>query len=90
MNQNPVTALTGEEIRWGPIATDGSAAIYLERNGENGRETTKVETVTALSAYNLPFQKKSAEKTVVYNVTPPTTTIMYIMVSSSLIVIFEN
>ncbi|UYO21434.1 TcaA 3rd/4th domain-containing protein [Bacillus sp. 41-22] len=74
VNQKPVTALTGEEITWGPIATDGSAAIYLERNGENGRETTKVETVTALSAYNLPFQKKSVEKTVVYNVTPPPTT----------------
>ncbi|WP_242212690.1 TcaA 3rd/4th domain-containing protein [Bacillus cereus group sp. BfR-BA-01383] len=74
VNQKPVTALTGEEITWGPIATDGSAAIYLERNGESGRETTKVETVTALSAYNLPFQKKSAEKTVVYNVTPPVTT----------------
>ncbi|MBJ8103997.1 MULTISPECIES: TcaA 3rd/4th domain-containing protein [Bacillus cereus group] len=74
VNQKPVTALTGEEITWGPVATDGSAAIYLERNGENGRETTKVETVTALSAYNLPFQKKSVEKTVVYNVTPPPTT----------------
>ncbi|MDM5238133.1 YARHG domain-containing protein [Bacillus cereus] len=74
VNQKPVTALAGEEITWGPIATDGSAAIYLERNGESGRETTKVETVTALSAYNLPFQKKSAEKTVVYNVTPPVTT----------------
>ncbi|PGM95798.1 TcaA 3rd/4th domain-containing protein [Bacillus cereus] len=74
VNQRPVTALTGEEITWGPIGTDGSAAIYLERNGENGRETTKVETVTALSAYNLPFQKKSVEKTVVYNVTPPPTT----------------
>ncbi|PES93248.1 zinc ribbon domain-containing protein [Bacillus cereus] len=74
VNQKPVTALTGEEITWGPIATDGSATIYLERNGESGRETTKVETVTALSAYNLPFQKKSAEKTVVYNVTPPVTT----------------
>ena len=42
----------------GPVATDGSAKIYLERNGENGRETTKVETVTALSSYNLPFQTK--------------------------------
>ncbi|MBE5105675.1 YARHG domain-containing protein [Bacillus thuringiensis] len=73
VNQKPVTALTGEEITWGPIATDGSATIYLERNGESGRETTKVETVTALSTYNLPFQKKSAEKTVVYNVTPPPT-----------------
>ncbi|AIW86360.1 zinc-ribbon domain protein [Bacillus mycoides] len=77
VNQKPVTALTGEEITWGPIATDGSAVIYLERNGENGRETTKVETVTALSAYNLPFQKKSVEKTVVYNVTPPTTGYVY-------------
>lgn len=78
VNQKPVTALTGEEITWGPIATDGSAAIYLERNGESGRETTKVETVTALSAYNLPFQKKSAEKTVVYNVTsPPVTGYVY-------------
>jgi uncharacterized membrane protein YvbJ len=77
VNQKPVTALTGEEITWGPIATDGSAAIYLERNGENGRETTKVETVTALAAYNLPFQKKSIEKTVVYNVTPPTTGYVY-------------
>lgn len=45
----------------GPIATDGSTTIYLERNGENGRETTKVETVTALPSYNLPFQKKSTE-----------------------------
>lgn len=77
VNQKPVIALTGEEITWGPIATDGSVAIYLERNGENGRETTKVETVTALSAYNLPFQKKSVEKTVVYNVTPPTTGYVY-------------
>ncbi|MBJ8054802.1 YARHG domain-containing protein [Bacillus cereus] len=77
VNQKPVTALTGEEITWGPVATDGSAAIYLERNGESGRETTKVETVTALSAYNLPFQKKSIEKTVVYNVTPPTTGYVY-------------
>ncbi|TKH23672.1 YARHG domain-containing protein [Bacillus wiedmannii] len=74
VNQKPVTALAGEEITWGPVATDGSATIYLERNGESGRETTKVETVTALSSYNLPFQKKSAEKTVVYNVTPPPTT----------------
>ncbi|MGX5489597.1 TcaA 3rd/4th domain-containing protein [Bacillus cereus] len=74
VNQKPVTALAGEEITWGPVATDGSAKIYLERNGENGRETTKVETVTALSSYNLPFQTKSAEKTVVYNVTPPPTT----------------
>ncbi|MGH0540402.1 TcaA 3rd/4th domain-containing protein [Bacillus cereus] len=74
VNQKPVTALAGEEITWGPVATDGSATIYLERNGENGRETTKVETVTVLSNYNLPFQKKSAEKTVVYNVTPPPTT----------------
>ncbi|EJV44375.1 zinc ribbon domain-containing protein [Bacillus toyonensis] len=74
VNQKPVTALTGEEITWGPVATDGSATIYLERNGESGRETTKVETVTALSAYNLPFEKKSVEKTVVYNVTPPPTT----------------
>ncbi|MEK4738603.1 MULTISPECIES: TcaA 3rd/4th domain-containing protein [Bacillus] len=77
VNQKPVTALTGEEITWGPVATDGSAAIYLERNGESGRETTKIETVTALSAYNLPFQKKSVEKTVVYNVTPPTTGYVY-------------
>ncbi|EEM42885.1 hypothetical protein bthur0014_11430 [Bacillus thuringiensis IBL 4222] len=74
VNQKPVTALAGEEITWGPIATDGSTTIYLERNGENGRETTKVETVTALPSYNLPFQKKSTEKTVVYNVTPPSTT----------------
>ncbi|PEJ06829.1 zinc ribbon domain-containing protein [Bacillus wiedmannii] len=74
VNQKPVTALAGEEIMWGPVATDGSTTIYLERNGENGRETTKVETVTALSSYNLPFQKKSTEKTVVYNVTPPPTT----------------
>ncbi|HDR7792401.1 TPA: YARHG domain-containing protein [Bacillus luti] len=71
VNQKPVTALAGEEITWGPISTDGSATIYLERNGENGRETTKVETVTALQTYNLPFQKKGVEKTVVYNVTPP-------------------
>lgn len=77
VNQKPVTALAGEEIKWGPVATDGSATIYLERNGENGRETTKVETVTALSSYTLPFQKKSAEKTVVYNVTPPTTRYVY-------------
>ncbi len=70
VNQKPVTALAGEEITWGPVATDGSATIYLERNGESGRETTQVETVTALSSYNLPFQKKSTEKTVVYNVTP--------------------
>ncbi|PFL59275.1 zinc ribbon domain-containing protein [Bacillus cereus] len=77
VNQKPVTALAGEEIKWGPVATDGSATIYLERNGENGRETTKLETVTALSSYNLPFQKKSTEKTVVYNVTPPTTRYVY-------------
>ncbi|PER14281.1 zinc ribbon domain-containing protein [Bacillus cereus] len=78
VNQKPVTALAGEEITWGPVATDGSAKIYLERNGENGRETTKVETVTALSSYNLPFQTKSAEKTVVYNVTPtPATGYVY-------------
>ncbi|MCU5460742.1 YARHG domain-containing protein [Bacillus cereus] len=74
VNQKPVTALAGEEIKWGPVATDGSATIYLERNGESGRETTKVETVTALSSYNLPFKKESTEKTVVYNVTPPSTT----------------
>ncbi|MGG0300616.1 YARHG domain-containing protein [Bacillus albus] len=74
VNQKPVTALAGEEITWGPVATDGSATIYLERNGEDGRETTKVETVTLLSSYNLPFQKKGTEKTVVYNVTPPPTT----------------
>ncbi|MED0971394.1 TcaA 3rd/4th domain-containing protein [Bacillus paramycoides] len=74
VNQKPVTTLTGEEITWGPISTDGSATIYLERNGENGREMTKVETVTALSTYSLPFQKKGAEKTVIYNVTPPVTT----------------
>lgn len=73
VNQKPVTALAGEEITWGPVATDGSATIYLERNGETGRETTKVETVTAFPSYNLPFQKKSSEKTVVYNVTPPPT-----------------
>ncbi|MED0934262.1 YARHG domain-containing protein [Bacillus mobilis] len=78
VNQKPVTALAGEEITWGPVATDGSATIYLERNGENGRETTKVETVTALQSYNLSFQKKSTEKTVVYNVTPtPTTRYVY-------------
>ncbi|CEX42302.1 YARHG domain-containing protein [Bacillus sp. N447-1] len=70
VNQKPVTALAGEEITWGPVATDGSATIYLERNGESGRETTQVETITTLSSYNLPFQKKSTEKTVVYNVTP--------------------
>ncbi|HDR7661478.1 TcaA 3rd/4th domain-containing protein [Bacillus wiedmannii] len=74
VNQKPVTALAGEEITWGPVATDGSATIYLERNGENGRETTKVETVTTLSSYNLPFEKKGTEKNVVYNVTPPPTT----------------
>jgi len=74
VNQKPVTVLVGEEITWGPVATDGSTTIYLERNGESGRETTKVETVTAFSTYNLPFQKKSTEKTVVYNVTPPATT----------------
>ena len=62
VNQKPVTALTGEEIRWGPIATDGSAAIYLERNGENGRETTKVETVTALSAYTSSVSKEKCRK----------------------------
>ncbi|PGB44826.1 zinc ribbon domain-containing protein [Bacillus wiedmannii] len=77
VNQKPVTALAGEEITWGPVATDGSTTIYLERNGENGRETTKVETVTALPSYNLPFQKKSTEKTVVYNFTPPTTRYVY-------------
>ncbi|WHY30394.1 TcaA 3rd/4th domain-containing protein [Bacillus wiedmannii] len=77
VNQKPVTALAGEEITWGPVATDGSATIYLERNGESGRETTKVETVTALSSYTLPFQKKSTEKTVVYNVTPPTNRYVY-------------
>ncbi|PRT36280.1 TcaA 3rd/4th domain-containing protein [Bacillus wiedmannii] len=74
VNQKPVTALAGEEITWGPVATDGSTTIYLERDGENGRETTKVETVTALPSYTLPFQKNSTEKTVVYNVTPPPTT----------------
>ncbi|MBZ4223382.1 YARHG domain-containing protein [Bacillus wiedmannii] len=74
VNQKPVTALAGEEITWGPVATDGSTTIYLERNGENGRETTKVETVTALPSYNLPFEKKGTEKPVVYNVTPPPTT----------------
>ena len=62
VNQKPVTALVGEEITWGPVATDGSTTIYLERNGESGRETTKVETVTAFPSYNLPFQKKSSEK----------------------------
>ncbi|MFE9079812.1 zinc ribbon domain-containing protein [Bacillus cereus] len=78
VNQKPVTALAGEEITWGPVATDGSATIYLERNGESGRETTKVETVTALPSYNLPFKKESTEKTVVYNVTPtPTTRYVY-------------
>ncbi|WP_270606429.1 TcaA 3rd/4th domain-containing protein [Bacillus mobilis] len=78
VNQKPVTVLAGEEITWGPVATDGSTTIYLERNGESGRETTKVETVTALPSYNLPFQKKSTEKTVVYNVTPtPTTRYVY-------------
>ncbi len=77
VNQKPVIALAGEEITWGPVATDGSTTIYLERNGESGRETTKVETVTALSSYTLPFQKKSTEKTVVYNVTPPTNRYVY-------------
>lgn len=78
VNQKPVTALAGEEITWGPVATDGSATIYLERNGESGRETTQVETITTLSSYNLPFQKKSTEKTVVYNVTPtPATRYVY-------------
>ena len=78
VNQKPVTALAGEEITWGPVATDGSATIYLERNGESGRETTQVETITTLSSYNLPFQKKSTEKTVVYNVTPtPATGYVY-------------
>ncbi|HDR7867272.1 TPA: YARHG domain-containing protein [Bacillus wiedmannii] len=77
VNQKPVIALAGEEITWGPVATDGSTTIYLERNGESGRETTKVETVTALSSYTLPFQKKSTEKPVVYNVTPPTNRYVY-------------
>ncbi|KFN01359.1 YARHG domain-containing protein [Bacillus clarus] len=74
VNQKPVTTLTGEEMTWGPVSTDGSVSIYLERNGENGRETTKMENVTNSLTYNLPFQKKSTEKTVVYNVSPQVTT----------------
>lgn len=90
VNQKPVTALAGEEITWGPVATDGSATIYLERNGESGRETTQVETVTALSSYNLPFQKKSTEKQLFIMLLQRPRLGMYIMVSSFLIVIFEN
>lgn len=74
----------------GPVATDGSATVYLERNGESGRETTKVETVTALSSYNLPFQKKSTEKQLFIMLLQRPRLGMYIMVSSFLIVIFEN
>ena len=86
----PVTALAGEEITWGPVATDGSATIYLERNGESGRETTQVETITTLSSYNLPFQKKSTEKQLFIMLLQRPRLGMYIMVSSFLIVIFEN
>ena len=67
----------------GPIATDGSTTIYLERNGENGRETTKVETVTALPSYNLPFQKKSTEKQLFIMLLRHLPLRMYIMVSFS-------
>lgn len=90
VNQKPVTTLVGEEITWGPVATDGSTTIYLERSGESGRETTKIETVTAFSTYNLLFQKKSTEKQLFTMLLRQLRLSMYIMALSFLIVIFEN
>ncbi|MGF9962856.1 TcaA 3rd/4th domain-containing protein [Bacillus rhizoplanae] len=57
VNQKPIKTLTGEEITWGPVNTDGSVSIYLERDGPNGKERTKVENVLNEQHYTLSFQK---------------------------------
>ncbi|HEK9103286.1 TPA: YARHG domain-containing protein [Bacillus pseudomycoides] len=61
-NQKPITTLTGEEFKWGPVATDGSVSIYLEKESASGKERTKVEPISTNQYYTLSFQKKSEEQ----------------------------
>ncbi|MBC6975813.1 YARHG domain-containing protein [Bacillus sp. Xin] len=72
-NQKPITTLTGEEFKWGPVATDGSVSIYLEKEGASGKERTKVEPISTNQYYTLSFQKKSEEQPK-SSYSPPVTT----------------
>ncbi|MDM5153888.1 YARHG domain-containing protein [Bacillus sp. DX1.1] len=70
-NQKPITTLMGEEIKWGPVATDGSVSIYLEKDGPSGKERTKVENVTTGQSYTLSFQKEPEKQPAPSESTPP-------------------
>ncbi|MGI0534819.1 YARHG domain-containing protein [Bacillus pfraonensis] len=72
-NQKPITTLTGEEFKWGPVATDGSVSIYLEKESASGKERTKVEPISTNQYYTLSFQKKSEEQPK-SSYSPPVTT----------------
>ncbi|WP_410981765.1 TcaA 3rd/4th domain-containing protein [Bacillus cereus] len=72
-NQKPITTLTGEEFKWGPVATDGSVSIYLEKEGASGKERTQVEPISTNQYYTLSFQKKSEEQSK-SSYSPPVTT----------------
>lgn len=77
VNQKPITTLTGEEFKWGPVATDGSVSIYLEKEGASGKERTKVEHISTNQYYTLSFQKKSEEQQSPSSSPPVTTKYVY-------------
>ncbi|WIY62423.1 TcaA 3rd/4th domain-containing protein [Bacillus arachidis] len=77
VNQKPITTLTGEEFKWGPVATDGSVSIYLEKEGASGKEQTKVEHISTNQYYTLSFQKKSEEQQSPSSSPPVTTKYVY-------------
>lgn len=75
-NQKPITTLVGEEFKWGPVATDGSVSIYLEKEGANGKEQTKVENISTSQYYTLSFQKKPEKQET--SSSPSTVTTKYV------------
>ncbi|MEY8348414.1 YARHG domain-containing protein [Bacillus cereus] len=76
-NQKPITTLTGEEFKWGPVATDGSVSIYLEKEGASGKERTKVEHISINQYYTLSFPQKTEEQQKPPSSPPVTTRYVY-------------
>lgn len=76
-NQKPITTLTGEEFKWGPVATDGSVSIYLEKEGASGKERTKVEHISTNQYYTLSFPQKTEEQPKPPSSPPVTTRYVY-------------
>lgn len=58
-NNKPVITINGDYAKWGPVATDGSIEIYLEKSDSGIVKRTKVEKITEDRYYTLNFKKEA-------------------------------